>query len=120
VPQPRLTDIALSVAIYPHAPRIETMGRYVFENRTGKPLPQMHVRWDRDLEMRKLVVDGAHPVKTYDRFHYVIFAFDRPMAPGERRTMRFETVLEQKGFKNSGDITRVVDNGTFVNNTARS
>lgn len=116
VPEPRITDVTLNVALYPHAPRAETTGSYVFQNRTGKPLTGMHVRWDRNLEMRTLEIDGAHAVRTYPRFHYVIYAFDKPMAPGERRGMRFSTVLEQKGFRNSGDLTRIVDNGTFVAN----
>ena len=116
VPQPRITDVTLNVALYPHAPRVETSGSYVIQNRTGKPLTAMHVRWDRDLQMRSLAIDGAHVSKDYGRFHYVIYAFDHPMMPGERRAMRFFTVLEQKGFKNSKDLTRVVDNGTFVAN----
>ncbi len=120
VPQPRIIDIALDVAIYPHQTRVETSGRYVLENRTGKPLNAVHVRWDRDLDMRALSVGGAHPVKDFGPFQYRIFAFDKPMAPGERRFLRFQSVLEQRGFKNSGDLTTVVDNGTFVNNFAIS
>jgi aminopeptidase N len=39
------------------------------------------------------------------------------MAPGERREIRFTTVREQRGFRNSGNDTRVVDNGTFVDSS---
>jgi len=116
VPQPGATDIVLKVAIFPHAPRAETTGRYIIENDTGKPLQEVHLRWPRDLEMRSLVVEGAHRAKTFERFHYVIFAFNRPMMPGEKRTVDFRTVVEQKGFRNTGDLTRIVDNGTFLNN----
>jgi aminopeptidase N len=66
--------------------------------------------------MRSLEVEGAHRAKTFERFHYVIFAFNRPMMPGEKRTVDFQSVVEQKGFKNTGDLTRIVDNGTFLNN----
>ena len=38
------------------------------------------------------------------------------MMPGEKRTVRFKTLFEQKGFSNSGNTTRIVDNGTFVTN----
>lgn len=116
VPQPRLTDVALNVAIYPHDIRVETTGRYMLENRSGKPLDAVHLRWDRNLQMRAISVDGGHLAKDFGAFHYEIFAFDKPMAPGERRAVHFRSVLEQRGFKNSHDLTTVVDNGTFVNN----
>jgi aminopeptidase N len=38
------------------------------------------------------------------------------MAPGEKRKIRFTTVLEQKGFRNSANITSILHNGTFLNN----
>lgn len=117
VPQPSITDVVLNVAVYPHAPRIETTGSYRIENRTGKPLSRIDIRWERDLEMHSLTVDGAHPIKNYGPFNYEIFAFERPLQPGERSMVRFRTVREQKGFKNSGDTTLIVDNGTFINNT---
>jgi aminopeptidase N len=116
LPQPRITDIALNVAIYPHDPRVETTGTYTIRNRTGKPLTQMHVRWGRELEMTSLDVDGAHVVKDFGALHYRIYAFDKPMAPDDVRMLHFHSVLQQKGFRNSGNTTNIVDNGTFVNN----
>ncbi|WP_411287460.1 M1 family metallopeptidase, partial [Phenylobacterium sp.] len=59
---------------------------------------------------------GRSKVKTFDRFNYRIFTFDRPLQPGERAEMTFHTVMAQRGFKNSGNTTRIVDNGSFVNN----
>jgi ABC-2 type transport system permease protein len=116
VPQPRITDVAMNVAIFPHQTRVLTTGTYRIENRTAAPLASVHVRWARDLDMESLTVDGATPVKDYGPLHYVIYAFDRPMAPGESRLIHFRTVLEQRGFKNRGDTTRIVDNGTFLDN----
>ncbi len=39
------------------------------------------------------------------------------MKPGEQRMMSFITERAQDGFRNRGDDTRVVDNGTFIDNT---
>ncbi|MBS0472821.1 MAG: aminopeptidase [Proteobacteria bacterium] len=116
LPTARITDVVLNVAIYPHDPRIVTDGRYVVQNKTGKPLTEIHVRWQRDLKVDRLAVSGAHVKKRYDRFNYVIFAFDKPLLPGATQTVTFHSILEQKGFRNSGNMTRVVDNGTFVDN----
>jgi hypothetical protein len=115
-PQPKIVAVKLDVDIHPHAPRIDTKGVYVIENRTGKPLKEIHVRFDRDLKVLGLSIEGARPKQTFERFNYRIFAFDTPMQPGERRKMSFITLRAQKGFPNSGPDTRVVDNGTFINN----
>ncbi|WP_298160711.1 M1 family aminopeptidase [Brevundimonas sp.] len=115
-PQPTLVDVKLNLDLHPRAPRLETTGTYVIENRTGAPLSEMHMRWNDDLEMKTLTVQGARMVREWPEFDYRIYRFDTPMVPGERRTVSFDTVLEQRGFRNSGNTTRIVDNGTFVNN----
>ncbi len=114
-PQPRIVQVQLDVDIRPHQPKVTTRGVYVVENRTDGPLREIHVRFPRDLVMRSLSIQGARPKTTYDQYNYRIFAFDTPMQPGEQRKMAFETVLTQRGFKNSGNMTSVVDNGTFIN-----
>lgn len=116
-PQPSIVSVTLDLDLDPHTPRLATTGRYVIENRTGAPLSEMHLRWlDSDLQMTRLDVQGAAMAREWERFNYRIYRFATPMAPGERRTVTFETVVTQKGFPNSGATTRLVDNGTFVSN----
>jgi ABC-2 type transport system permease protein len=115
-PQPTIVDVKLDLDLHPHAPRLETRGSYVIQNNTGAPLGEMHLRWNDDLEMKALTVQGARMVREWKEFEYRIYRFDTPMQPGERRTVSFDTVLEQRGFKNDGNMTRIADNGTFVNN----
>lgn len=116
VPQPRIIDVKLAVDLHPAGARAETEGTYVIENRTGAPLPAVHVRWARPLKMQKLEVEGAKLEKEYKEFDYRIYAFDTPMQPGEKRIIRFTTLLEERGFPNARPLTRIVDNGTFLNN----
>ena len=117
VEQPRITDVRLAVDLYPAEPRAVTRGEYVIQNRTGAPLEVVHVRWLRPLEMTKLEVEGARVEKDYGRHNYRIYRYDRPMQPMEQRTIRFETLREQRGFRNSENERRIVDNGTFLDNT---
>jgi aminopeptidase N len=117
VPQPSVTDVVLDLDLDPHAPRLTARGTYVLENKTGAPLSQVHLRWmDTDLKVPVLQVEGARLTRAYDDYMYRIFTFQQPLAPGERRTVRFTTELAQRGFKNSGNTTRLVDNGTFIEN----
>jgi aminopeptidase N len=115
VPQPKIVSVKLEVDLRPQAPSAETHGLYVIENRTNAPIRELHLRFERDLQVLGLSVQGAWPKQTFDRFNYRIFMFDAPMRPGERRTIAFTTLRSQKGFKNEGGDRRVVGNGTFVN-----
>ncbi len=115
LPQPKIVSVKLEVDLRPQAPSAETHGLYVIENRTNAPIRELHLRFERDLQVLGLSVEGAWPKQTYERFNYRIFAFDAPMRPGERRTIAFTTLRAQKGFKNEGGERRVVGNGAFVN-----
>ena len=115
VPQPKITDVKLSVELHPQARYAVSRGVYVFQNKTGQPIRTLHVRFERDLKVQALSVEGARPLKTYERFNYRIFAFDTPLLPGEKRTLSFTAWRGQRGFRNRGNITGIVANGSFLN-----
>jgi hypothetical protein len=116
VPQPRITDVQLTVDLYPAEPRAVIRGSYVIQNRTGAPLDAVHVRWIEPLELTSLAVEGATLQQEYAEHQYRIYRFEQPMAPQETRRITFETLREQRGFRNVGNETRIVDNGTFLDN----
>ncbi len=113
--QPKITDVQLQVDLDPYGNRAVTRGVYRIENRTGAPVRELHVRFAHDLKVVSLSVEGARPKTTYERFNYRIFTFDTPMAPGEHRSVSFQTERAQTGFRNSDNgWTRIADNGTFL------
>ena len=114
-PQPKITDVKLAVELHPRQHYAVSRGVYSFRNKTAQPIRQLHVRFERDLKVQALSVEGARPLKTYDRFNYRIFAFDTPLLPGETRTLSFTAWRGQRGFRNSANQTAIVDNGTFLN-----
>jgi len=119
VPQPRITDVLLNVALYPREARAEIHGQYIIQNKTGAPLPVVHLSWSIDprLKMDALQVEGAVAEKDYGEYHYRIFRFSSPLKPGERRTIRFDTTFRERGFPNSRPLTRLVANGSFVDSS---
>ncbi|HEY8618401.1 ABC transporter permease/M1 family aminopeptidase [Phenylobacterium sp.] len=117
LPQPSVTDVKLDLDLYPHEPRLVTRGSYRLVNDSGQPLRELHVRLDRDTKATRLALSVPASVRTFDRFNYRIFTLTRPLQPGETAELTFETLMHQKGFKNSGNTTRLVDNGTFVDNS---
>jgi aminopeptidase N len=117
-PEPTITDVKLDVQLYPRGPKVVTRGSYQIENKTGAPLTEAHIGFgDRDLVVKSLTIQGAHVAKDFARFNFRTYAFDTPMQPGEKRTVSFETVREQKGFSNNPSFLGVVRNGTFINDT---
>jgi ABC-type transport system involved in multi-copper enzyme maturation permease subunit len=115
VPQPRIIAVQLAVQLYPRQARADTTGSYVIENRTSDPISQLHLRWDGRLRMLELDVGPAALEKDYPALFYRIYRLATPLAPGERRTVRFRTRLEERGFPNGMPFTRIVENGTFIN-----
>lgn len=117
LPQPTVTQVKLAVQIYPRETRATTRGEYLLENRSGQPLERVHVRWLSPLQMQELALEGATLEKEYGRFDYRIYRLQAPMQPGEKRKLTFETLLEERGFPNNRPLTRIVENGSFLNNT---
>jgi aminopeptidase N len=115
-PQPTITRVELDVTLEPSNLRALTRGQYVVENKTGTPLREVHIVWQPELKMEELAVEGAARKQSFDRFNYTIWAFDTPMQPGEKRTITFLSRLEERGFPNARAQTRIVDNGSFINN----
>ncbi len=118
LPQPKIQAVTMRVDLLPRRHQAVTHGTYVVRNDTATPIRQIHLRFDPDLKVRAVSVEGARSLKTYESFNYRIYAFDMPMAPGETRRVAFETLAGQPGFKNSGNTTRIVGNGSFVDNSA--
>ena len=117
LPLPRVTAVTLDVQLYPREARAVTTGRYRVENRSGGAIEQLHFNWGDRLKMDRLEVDGGVLHKQYERFPYRIYRLQPAMQPGEVREIRFTTTLQERGFPNANPLTRLVDNGSFIDNS---
>lgn len=112
LPEPVVLAVKMRVELQPRRPGMVAKGTYLLENRTGQTLKAIHVDLPSGLDDWTLAVDGAHQVSA--DYGLVILRLDRPMAPGERRGLRFETTIAPHGFGQNGGQTDIVDNGTFL------
>jgi aminopeptidase N len=116
--QPAVAMAHVKVDLWPHDRKLVTTGILDLVNRQATPLSEVHVRMGtRDTRWTALSVSGATLEKDYPRFQYRIYRFATPLAPGGVAHIAFTTVRHQIGFRNNGDDMRVVDNGTFVDNS---
>lgn len=117
VPQPSIATVRVAVDIRPDQPGLTATGQMTLINRTGKPLDAIHVRMgDRNTKLVSVQIPGATVARDFPRFQYRIYRLATPLAPGATTTLDFRTERRQRGFANSRNDTRVVANGTFVNN----
>lgn len=116
VPRPTITAVTLDVQLYPQAARAVTQGRYRIENRSGAPIDRLHLAWPARLKLDSFVLAGAQPEQAWERFGYRIYRLQPALQPGEVREARFATTLEERGFPNGQPLTRIVANGSFVDN----
>uniref|UniRef100_UPI0023DF41DF M1 family aminopeptidase n=1 Tax=Sphingomonas sp. dw_22 TaxID=2721175 RepID=UPI0023DF41DF len=116
--QPSLTDIRMDVALYPAERRAEARGSYRFVNDTGAPLRELHVRLtDSDTRILAIDIPGARLAMDDADLRYRIYRFAAPLAPGATGTLAFRTERWQRGLRANGDDTRLVGNGTFLDNS---
>jgi ABC-2 type transport system permease protein len=117
VPMPHITAVTLDVQLYPREAKAVTTGRYRIENRSSQPMDQVHVMWRERLAIDKLDVPGSTLEKEYERFPYRIYRLTPAMQPGEARELAFTTTLQERGFPNGAPLTRLVENGSFIDNS---
>ncbi len=116
LPMPRITAVTLDVQLFPREARAVTTGSYKLENRSGVPIGEVHVGYGERLKLDDLQLPGATLKKDYKDYGYRIYTLATPMQPGEMRDLRFKTTLEERGFPNGAPLTRIVENGTFLDN----
>ena len=116
LPQPRIAALALEVALHPQERRVQTKGDLRLRNFTDLPIREIHVRvFGDDLELTRAAIAGARLLSEDATFGYRIYRLDEPMQPGEERVLAFESRLWLRGFRNQPTNTRIVENGTFLN-----
>ncbi|MEG3148610.1 M1 family aminopeptidase [Sphingomonas sp. ZT3P38] len=117
LPQPLVTAARVAVDLRPQEPGLSASGVLTLVNKTGTPLSDVHVRLaDRSTKLVSVAIPGARLARDYPKYQYRIYRLAAPLAPGAATSLTFRTERTQRGFRNSGNDTRVVQNGTFVNN----
>jgi hypothetical protein len=116
--QPMIVDMKLDVSLYPEERRAETKGWYRLRNVTAQPIPEVYIRvFGDDLELLSAAMPEARMILNDETSGIRIYRLDSPMQPGEERVLTFSTRMQLRGFRNQPTNTRLVDNGTFLNET---
>jgi ABC-type transport system involved in multi-copper enzyme maturation permease subunit len=116
IAQPRVADVAADVDIYPDQRRVEIRGRYVMVNRSGEPIPELHLNLNPAVTVNSLSLPAHRVREAAPKLGYSIYTLDRPLPPGESMELGFDLTVANRGFVNNAAMNTVVTNGTFFNN----
>ncbi|MET0319134.1 MAG: ABC transporter permease, partial [Duganella sp.] len=118
LPQPRITDVKLDVAIMPATRSLTVHGRYVLQNKTAQPVADIIVHQDATAtawrpRFSQPVRAGVHDAA----LGFYSYKLVTPLAPGARLALEFDVEFTPRGILGMGQDTPVVGNGTFFNNS---
>jgi len=120
-PQPKITDVTLTVDLYPSEQRVRMKGRYALQNRSQQAIDRIHLLFlqsDR-LQIDTLQFSQPAQIVTDDRpIGLRTYKLSTPLAPQATLALDFDLEIPTRGFTNSGSMTDVVYNGSFVNGQA--
>ncbi|GIR71519.1 MAG: hypothetical protein CM15mP74_27700 [Halieaceae bacterium] len=109
----------LNVDLFPADGKAYFEGPYQLINDTGAPVNELHVVFQ-DGYSELVNIDIPSATLTLDEgedYGYQIFALEQPMLPGEEMTVTFQSERIKKSFRTSGEDSRLVKNGIFLNNS---
>jgi ABC-2 type transport system permease protein len=118
LPQPRITAVDMAVDLVPEQRAFRSHGRYTLVNRTTAAIETVHVKFAYGLTVEKVELSAEDTfIEANRRFNHFVFKLARPLAPKEARTLSFLVSDASKGFTNGPNVSPVVGNGTFLNNS---
>jgi hypothetical protein len=117
LPTPALVDLEMAIDIHPETRRLETRGTARMVNRQEAAIEVLHLTVPTPLTINSITLAGAELMEVDEEHGYHQYRFMEPLAPGAETTLAWDMSWINEGFPNTGGTTRVVENGTFVNNT---
>lgn len=115
-PQPRITDVAYTIDLYPAERELAVQGRYQLTNRTDVPIDSLHIVLPNRMDYA-LTLPGARRILNDSVHQYQIYRLARPMAPGDSIQLNWTVRHVAKGIENEVQFVQQINqNGSFFNN----
>jgi hypothetical protein len=115
VPQPKVTDIAYEIDIFPETRNMRMKAKQTIENRSGESIDTLYV----NIEPRyttTLSIPNATRVTEDKDLAMWIYKVDPPLGPGDTAVMEFQVESKTRGIENQVSDATLVQNGSFFNN----
>jgi ABC-2 type transport system permease protein len=113
LPQPKITDVQLTVDIFPERRAFASTGTFTLVNKTDQAIQDLHIL-DANQSLQTLRFDRSFKETLADNeIGYHIYQLAEPLKPNEAMKMDFTVGWEAKGFASSDTKPEFAYNGTF-------
>lgn len=121
LPQPKVTEVKLDVALFPREQRIRIRGSYALVNKTAAPIDTVNLNFLLGDALTIHALAFGTPATLVDdnlKVGMRRYKLDRALAPGESTRLDFDLEHAPRGFTNEGSETDIVYNGSFIRNSS--
>lgn len=118
-PQPKIVDVNLKMELYPESRDYILEGYYILKNTTKEPITEVHIQKviEDNVRLSQVNFDEEttldNQYMAYDYYRYVL---KEPLLVGDSIQMNFKQTFTTKGFEIGSSGTKIVHNGTFLDN----
>jgi hypothetical protein len=113
LPQPKVTAVEASVEIYPDRRSFAASGSMLLQNKSGRPIPEIHLTDERQSVIGVTFDRPSHLKSRAPRDLYSIYTLDKPLEPGEVVKLTFTAGYSSHGFRDGNEPAEFAYNGTF-------
>ncbi|MDF2176733.1 M1 family aminopeptidase [Aliiglaciecola sp. CAU 1673] len=110
----QVTDADIAIDLYPSSQEAKARGVLHISNVSAESVNSLLVRVNPALKLQALTIDGKVPSSATPTLGYYLFEFDNAIDANHQVALHFTTQWLRDGFKNHGESTRLVNNGTFL------
>ena len=118
LPQPKITDVALKVDLFPNERSVHATGTYVLQNKSNTPIDSIHLILPMDIKAKTIAFSKPFLLAINDSaYYYRIYRLSTPLAIGDTVTLSFDLSMVNTGFTHDfSGLGTPLYNGTFINN----
>jgi len=115
--QPTITHIDLNVDLYPQKRKVLVKGIYQLKNISTEPIDSIFINlndWNIDKINDFGFADKADLQLHAKEFGFRIFKLKQTLQPNESIDLKFDYVIDNKGFTDNNSKNEIAENGTYV------
>ena len=113
--KPKITDAKYFVDIFPYKRDMNAKVILQLENQSDATIEELHFNLDNVWNINITIPNAKLDYEDKD-FYYLIYKLTKPLQVGETIEIEIQSDFITKGFQNGRGYTKVINNGTFVNN----
>ncbi|KAA1157230.1 ABC transporter permease/M1 family aminopeptidase [Pseudoalteromonas distincta] len=113
---PMVTDVDLTVDIYPKRRALNAVAKIKFTNTSNEPITRVLITSPQHAKSWDVAMAGGKIVEKLPAFYSAWFEFEQPLMPNEVREGQLSVTRDHTAFTDKDSDTQLVANGTFINN----